>query len=65
MSALERVALSLDRNMPTIELRGYREPVTGMTFYADEVKVHTPQGTYVPYAQLVPALATILDVRSL
>ncbi len=63
MDALEKVAVKLGREMPTIELNGYREPFTGFHLRDDNVKLHTEKGTVVSYNDFIIALDTYFNAK--
>ncbi len=61
-AALEKLAVRLDRNDPTIEIDGERFPWTGFRPRETEVKVNTPVGHYLYYPAFLSALETIVQV---
>ncbi len=63
--ALERVALRLNKQTPTISIRGKRYPWTGFKPNERDVKVNTPQGYYVSYEEFVLSLDSIFDASKL
>ena len=61
LGALEKLAQRLGRNMPTIQLGFESYPLTGITLRRNYVKVHTPEGTILPYSFFMGALDSIVQ----
>ena len=62
MDAMEALAVKLDRKIPTITVGGLSYPMTGITLLEENVKMHTPQGAFVPYPEFLDALDSVVDV---
>ena len=62
MDAMEALAVKLDRKIPTISVGGLSYPMTGITLRESDVKVHSPQGVFVPYQEFLDALDSVVDV---
>ncbi len=65
MGTLEKLAVKLDREMPTIVAGGVREAFTGFTLNQDSVGLHVPSGLRVGYSCFLAALDTIVDAKEL
>ena len=66
MAALERVALSLDRQMPTISIWPHRWPLTGFKVVDENIiKIITTAGHNVTYERAVEAARTLYNTISL
>jgi hypothetical protein len=61
-SALERVAVVLNRKTPGIILEGVRYPLTGFRINKDNVKINTPEGHITSYKDAVCATQSLFDV---
>ena len=62
--ALEILALKLNREMPTVIVSGERLPITGISFFPQDVKLHTPEGTYVRYSEVFDVIDTYTNASS-
>lgn len=60
MAALERLALRLNRETPTIEIDGQRFPWTGFKPRESDVKVITDIGHHISYEGFIQCLRTIV-----
>jgi hypothetical protein len=61
MDALESFAKKLNREMPTIRVGYQSYPLTGITLRKSDVKIHTPEGTYVSYPVFMEALDSVFE----
>ena len=62
MNALEKLAIKLNRQTPTIKINGERFPWTGFIPRESVVKVNTIIGHYISYSEFISALDSILQV---
>ena len=62
MAALERLAIRLGRQMPTIKLDGGFWPWTGFRPRERDIKVNSTAGHFVTYPVFIRALGTIVEV---
>lgn len=62
MNALDRLAVKLNRQMPTIKINGERFPWTGFIPRKNNVKVNTIIGHYISYSEFIEALDSIVSV---
>lgn len=63
MSAFENLGKKLRGEMPTIRVGFESYPLTGITLNEDCVKVHTPEGTYIPYETFINSLESIIQTN--
>ncbi len=60
MAELDKLAQRLNRETPTITIQGVQHPLTGFIFYQDEVKVVTPEGTFISHTTFIDALDSLV-----
>lgn len=63
MAALESLAIKLQRQTPTIKIRGERFEWTGFIPRESEVKVNTTLGHEISYQDFIQALTSIVQVN--
>ncbi|MGV8142094.1 MAG: hypothetical protein ACP5NS_00480 [Candidatus Pacearchaeota archaeon] len=64
--AQERVAVALNRDMPTVKVYGIRHPLTGIrVLESNQIKFNTPEGLVLPYGQAVVVARTLFDTKHL
>ena len=61
MKRLEDVAKKTNREMPTIKVGFERYPLTGITLRDNDVKIHTPEGTFVSYETFIGSLESVIE----
>ena len=64
MGALERFAISVNREMPSIEIQGERFPWTGFMPRSTDVKVNTTMTHYLLYHEFIESLKTITPANN-
>jgi hypothetical protein len=63
LSALEKVAVKLERRMPTITIEGVHFDITGFTPHPRYVHLHVPEGICVSYETMLAAIPTMVDAN--
>lgn len=64
--AQERVAVALNREMPTVKVYGQRHPLTGLRVLdSNQIKFNTPEGLVLPYGMAVVVARTLFDTGNL
>ena len=63
MEALEVLAVKLNREMPTITIANYTQPIVGFTLRPNNVYIHTPEGTITSYKLFKESLDSIVQVK--
>ena len=61
-NALEKVAIKLNRETPTILIREERFPWTGFIPKSDCIKVNTNRGHFISYANFLTSIDSILQI---
>jgi len=65
LEELEKIAVKMNREMPTISLGNYKTAFTGFTPYLDKVKLHVPEGLIVNYSEFIDSLDSIVDIKQM
>ena len=60
MDAVERLAVRLKREMPTITFGNGQYVICGFTLWPHAVKTHTPEGLVIPYELFLSGLETLV-----
>ena len=60
-SALERLAIKLNRQMPTIQVGNDRYPLTGFKLMKTDVKIISPKGIHVSYDTFLNSLDSLIQ----
>ena len=62
MNSLDKLAVRLNKETPTIQINGERFPWTGFIPRESNVKINTISGDYLSYPAFLRALETIVQV---
>ena len=65
LEELDKIAVKLNREMPTISLGDYETAFTGFTTHVDGVKLHVPEGLIINYQEFIESLDSIVDVKQM
>lgn len=60
--SLERLAIKLDRQLPTIEIKGQRVQMLGVKPNLNSIHIDCPEGIDVSYDELLKALPSFFDI---
>ena len=61
LGALEVLGQLRSREVPTINVGPFKYPLTGFTVYDNRIKIHTPEGTYVPFDLFESSLISLVQ----
>lgn len=62
MNALEKLAIRLNKQTPTIKINGERFSWTGFIPREKDIKVNTIIGHYISYSEFIEALNSIIQI---
>ncbi len=62
-AALEALAIRLNREMPTIRVKGMDYIILGLTLEDCCVKIHSPEGIRVNYPSFIQAINSVVDAN--
>lgn len=61
--ALKVLAQKLDGKMPTISVGDKSYLLIGFTLKKEQVKIHTPEGTFVPYSVFIESIDSVVKTK--
>lgn len=63
MSAMENLAIRLDRKMPTITINEEKHHILGLTLNYGSVKIHSEDGMEISYTKFISSLDSIVQTK--